>query len=96
MNYRYFDDHYKGLINNIFNYGLKENDLYLRGIDNRMTWLKYNVNRYLKETDITVVDGELDFNTFLKNLATTDHKINEIVENYEPTTKIEIEEKKSR
>ena len=94
MNYRYFGDQYKDLINNIFNYGLNEKDLHLTGIDDRITELKNNVNRYLKKTDIDMIEEELDFNKFIKNSATIGDKINRIAENYEPKTKVEIEEKK--
>ena len=94
MNYRYFGDQYKDLINNIFNYGLNEKDLHLTGIDDRITELKNNVNRYLKKTDIDMIEEELDFNKFIKNSATIGDKINRIAEDYEPKTKVEIEEKK--
>ena len=36
VNYRYIGDKYKALINNIFNHGLKEKDLHLTGIENRI------------------------------------------------------------
>ena len=40
VNYRYIDNKYKDLINNIFMYGLKEKDLHVTGIDNRVTGVK--------------------------------------------------------
>ena len=44
VNYRYIGDKYKDLINNIFNYLLKEKNLLFTGIDNRIMGLKNIVN----------------------------------------------------
>ena len=44
VNYRYVGDKYKDLINNIFNYLLKEKYLLLTGIDHRIVGLKNIVN----------------------------------------------------
>ena len=43
---------------------------------------------------IDVIEEEFDFDKFIENLATVDHKINTIVENYESKTKVGNEHKK--
>ena len=57
--------------------------------------LKIIANRYLKENDINLIKEEFDFNKYIKSLATIDGKINTFAKNYEPKTKIEIEDKKT-
>ena len=101
VNYRYSDDKYKDLIYNIFKYELKEKDLHLMGIDNRIMGLKNIVNRYLRHwcNWFDWYEAELDFNKSIKNLADIDDKINLIVEEYEYKKKKirwELKTKKSR
>ena len=55
--------------------------------------LNNNVNKYIKEKDVGVFEDNFEFEISIKDLATIDDKINNIIENYEPKTKIEIEDK---
>ena len=75
------------MINRIFTYWLKDKDLHRIG-------LKYTANKLLKEKDIDVFENLFDFKKSVKNLADIDDRIIMTVENYEPKTKTEMEDKK--
>ena len=66
--------------------------MHLKNFDTQIG-LNNNVNKYIKEKDVGVFEDNFEFEISIKDLATIDDKINNIIENYEPKTKIEIEDK---
>ena len=61
--------------------------MYLTNFDNRIG-LKNIVNKYLKGKYIDVCENIFSFEKFIKSFVNIDRKINIIIENYQPKTKI--------
>ena len=82
------------LLDQIFYYWFKELHLYLTNFNNRIGF-KNIVNKYLKGKYIDVCENIFSFEKFIKSFVNIDRKINIIIENYQPKTKIKYCNKKN-